>query len=205
MLVVNASPSYLSDKFGISTTTRQNAAILLDGTVASVSYGQNWAQLLATTASRSGPVDSLALFPAQFKDAFSDPRNAWVANASVIFTPFHVHTWYSVKDNLSYAQVKIYEMNITSGGASLIRAFVTKGDGSGYGLYDPRTTNEMYPAYDRYAKNELIPKPLEAIHLGLAISAARSEAQSTRSFQLSGLSATHERFPVSYHRAAPPG
>ncbi|MFZ8857023.1 MAG: hypothetical protein ACO2O1_02100, partial [Candidatus Caldarchaeales archaeon] len=117
--------------------------------------------------SRAGPVDSLALHPNQFATAFSDPRNAWVANASVIFTPFHVHTWYSVKDNLSYAQVKIYEMNITTGGASLIRAFVTKNDGSGYGLYDPRTTNEMHPAHGRYANNELIPIPLEAIHLGL--------------------------------------
>jgi hypothetical protein len=134
-----------------------------------VPYGETWAQLLGLPAinGRAGPVDSLALHPAQFASAFGVPRNAWVANASVIFTPFHVHTWYSVKDNLSYAQVKIYEMNVTTGGASLLRAFVTKGDGSGYGLYDPRTTNEMYPAHGRYAGNELIPIPLEAIHLGL--------------------------------------
>jgi hypothetical protein len=171
MLVVNASPAYLSAKFGLPGTTRQNATILLDGLRRAVSYGESWADLLNTQSnSRSGPVDSLALDPDQFANAFNDPyaRTAWVANASVIFTPFHVHTWYSVKDNLSYAQVKIYEMNITTGGASLIRAFVTKGDGSGYGLYDPRTTNEMYPVWGtRYRDNDLIPIPLEAIHLGL--------------------------------------
>jgi hypothetical protein len=170
MLVVNASPGYLQAKFGISTTTRRNATILLDGTVAHRPYGDSWATLLNTAPalSRAGPVDSLALFPGQFATAFNDPyaRTAWVANASVIFTPFHVHTWYSVKDNLSYAQVKIYEMNVTTGGASLIRAFVTKGDGSGYGLYDPRTTGEMYPVWGvRYKDNELIPIPLQAINL----------------------------------------
>ncbi len=173
MLVVNASRSYLESKFGITIwatgENRRNATILMDGTVYDVPYGDTWADLLAPaeTNGRAGPVDSLALFPAEFATAFADPRNAWVANASVIFTPFHVHTWYSTKDNLSYAQVKLYEMNITTGGASLIRAFVTKGDGSGYGLYDPRTTNEMYPAHDRYEDNELIPIPLEAVHLGL--------------------------------------
>jgi hypothetical protein len=170
MLVVNASPAYLSAKFGLSTTTRLNGTVLLDGTPAfTASYGESWATLLNTySGSRSGPVDSLALFPDQFANAFNDPyaRTAWVANASVIFTPFHVHTWYSVKDNLSYAQVKIYEMNVTTGGASLIRAFVTKGDGSGYSLYDPRTTNEMYPVWGtRYRDNDLIPIPLQAINL----------------------------------------
>jgi hypothetical protein len=168
MLVVNASPAYLSAKFGLPGATRQNATILLDGERYAVSFGQNWAELLGASDSRAGPVDSLALHPNQFATAFSDPRNAWVANASVIFTPFHVHTWYSVKDNLSYAQVKIYEMNVTADSSTstrtLIRAFVTKGDGSGYGLYDPRTTNEMYPAHGRYANNELIPIPLQAVN-----------------------------------------
>jgi hypothetical protein len=168
MLVVNASPAYLSAKFGLPGATRQNATILLDGEKYAVSFGQNWAELLGASDSRAGPVDSLALHPNQFATAFSDPRNAWVANASVIFTPFHVHTWYSVKDNLSYAQVKIYEMNVTADSSTstrtLIRAFVTKGDGSGYGLYDPRTTNEMYPAHGRYANNELIPIPLQAVN-----------------------------------------
>ena len=149
MLVVNASPTYMNAKFGppilAASTTRRNATILLDGSRFDVPYGQSWADLLNTqSGSRAGPVDFLALFPGQFANAFNDPyaRTAWVANASVIFTPFHVHTWYSVKDNLSYAQVKIYEMNVTTNTQSLIRAFVTKGDGSGNSLYDPRTTNE---------------------------------------------------------------
>ncbi|MEM0374897.1 MAG: hypothetical protein QXP43_01140, partial [Nitrososphaerota archaeon] len=114
-LVVNASPRYLSLKTGIPITgtfnpptsldnARHNATILMTGNGYIVAYGTSWAGLLAVSRSRSGPIDSLALFPAQFANAFSDPRNAWVANASVIFKHFHVHTWYSVKDNLSYAQ-----------------------------------------------------------------------------------------------------
>jgi len=176
MLVVNASPAYMTAKLGAAFTERRNATVLLYGGVFNVPYGQSWADLLNTqSGSRAGPVDFLALFPAQFANAFRDDpnnpnraRTAWVANASVIFTPFHVHTWYSFKDNLSYAQVKIYEMNVTTGTQSLIRAFVTKGDGSGYSLYDPRTTNEMYPVWgNRYKDNDLIPIPLQAIHLGL--------------------------------------
>jgi hypothetical protein len=184
MLVVNASPTYMNAKFGppilAASTTRRNATILLDGSRYDVPYGQSWAALLGQSGSRAGPVDFLALFPNQFKDAFSDPRNAWVANASVIFTPFHVHTWYSVKDNLSYAQVKIYFLNRTDPNskgiapgadekAELLRAFVTKDDGSGYGLYDPRTTGEMYPAHGRYEKNELIPIPLTAVNWNTTI------------------------------------
>ncbi|MEM2232208.1 MAG: carboxypeptidase-like regulatory domain-containing protein [Nitrososphaerota archaeon] len=181
MMVINASTRYIQSKIG-QGHWRTNATVLMDGTVVAVwlpwtsNYGPS---LMSNTGGRAGPVDFVAMSPANFSTAFGTQseyvlgstryaRNAWVANASVVFTPFHVHTWYSVKDNLSYAQVKIYEMNITTGGASLIRAFVTKGDGSGYGLYDPRTTNEMYPVYGtRYKTNELVPIPLEAIHLGL--------------------------------------
>jgi len=86
----------------------------------------------------------------------------------VIFKPFHVHTWYSVLDNLSYAQIKIYDLNHTAAtsSASLLRAVVTKGDGSGNSLYDPRTTGEMYPVYgDRWKDNELVPIPLQAINI----------------------------------------
>jgi hypothetical protein len=171
MLVVNASPAYMNAKLGISPplAERRNATVLLDGSrFVTTAFGQSWATLLGQSGSRAGPVDFLALFPDQFASAFNDPyaRTAWVANASVIFKPFHVHTWYSVKDNLSYAQVKIYEMNVTTGGASLTRAFVTKGDGSGNSLYDPRTTNEMYPVWGtRYRDNELVPIPLEAINI----------------------------------------
>lgn len=178
MLVVNASTNYIQSKIGTGHW-RTNATVLMDGSVHAAwlpwtsTYGPS---LLSTTGGRAGPVDFVAMSPANFSTAFGTQseyvlgstryaRNAWVANASVIFTPFHVHTWYSTKDNLSYAQVKIYEMNITSGAASLIRAFVTKGDGSGNSLYDPRTTNEMYPVYGtRYKTNELVPIPLAAVN-----------------------------------------
>ncbi|MEM2857853.1 MAG: hypothetical protein QW263_02770 [Nitrososphaerota archaeon] len=178
MMVINASTRYIQSKIG-QGHWRTNATVLMDGTVRAVwlpwtsTYGPS---LLSNTGGRAGPVDFVAMSPANFSTAFGTQseyvigstryaRNAWVANASVVFTPFHVHTWYSTKDNLSYAQVKIYEMNITSGAASLIRAFVTKGDGSGNSLYDPRTTNEMYPVYGtRYKTNELVPIPLAAVN-----------------------------------------
>ncbi|MEM3964951.1 MAG: hypothetical protein QW584_04420, partial [Thermofilaceae archaeon] len=68
---------------------------------------------------------------------YSTPETAFLANASVAFKRFHVHTWYGLKDNLSYAQVKIYDINHTaaSDSESLLRAFITKGDGSGNSLY----------------------------------------------------------------------
>jgi hypothetical protein len=193
MLVVNGSRSYLTSKFGPILDPgeqRRNATILLDGSVDSVPYGPNtgsWAALLGATGGRAGPVDSLALFPAEFNNTFSDPRNAWVANASVVFTPFRVHTWYSLKDNLSYAQVKVYFLNrtdIASGApetAELLRAFVTKGDGSGYGLYDPAATKELYPTtVTRYSENELVPIPLEAVHIQLRAAMLADAVQAAR-------------------------
>jgi hypothetical protein len=53
---------------------------------------------------------------------------------------------------------------------------VTKGDGSGNSLYDPRTTGEMYPVYgDRWKDNELVPIPLQAINIQSYAKAPYSE------------------------------
>ncbi len=99
---------------------------------------------------------------------FSKPENALLAKAAVAFKRFHVHTWYDLKDNLSYAQVKIYDINHTaaSDSKSLLRAFITKGDGSGNSLYDPAATGELYPADSKTIKdNEWVPIPLQVMRL----------------------------------------
>ncbi|MEM3922174.1 MAG: hypothetical protein QXG25_04765, partial [Nitrososphaerota archaeon] len=93
---------------------------------------------------------------------------AYLAKAAVTFKRFHVHTWYDLKDNLSYAQVKIYDINHTaaSDSESLLRAFITKGDGSGNSLYDPAATGELYPADSKTIKdNEWVPIPLQVMRL----------------------------------------
>lgn len=186
-LVINASTSYIQSKIGSTDSGgrpinwRTNATVLLDGSIYSVwspwqTSTPTTTSLMSISSGRAGPIDFVAMSPANFSTAFGSQseytlagvpyaRNAWVANASVIFKHFHVHTWYSLKDNLSYAQVKLYEMNITTGEASLMRAFVTKGDGSGNSLYDPRTTREMFPVGTRYAANELVPVPLAAVNI----------------------------------------
>ncbi|MEM3395696.1 MAG: hypothetical protein QXT12_06785, partial [Nitrososphaerota archaeon] len=115
----------------------------------------------------------LSQSPKEFSEAHSHKTaaDAWVGYGAVIFKPFHVHTWYSVLDNLSYAQIKIYDLNHTdaSSKASLLRAVVTKGDGSGNSLYDPSQTGEMYPVYkdrlDEWKDNELVPIPLQAVNI----------------------------------------
>ncbi|MEM4005348.1 MAG: hypothetical protein QXM43_06915, partial [Desulfurococcaceae archaeon] len=64
---------------------------------------------------------------ASFSKVFNKPENAWVAHAAKIFKLFHVHSWYDVKDNLSFAQIKIYDLDHTdpTSEASLIQAAVT--------------------------------------------------------------------------------
>lgn len=51
------------------------------------------------------------------------PVNAWIARAAKMFKVFHVHSWYNVKDNLSFAQIKIYNLDYTdpTSEASLIQ------------------------------------------------------------------------------------
>ncbi|HDJ66365.1 MAG TPA: hypothetical protein ENF33_01430, partial [Nitrososphaeria archaeon] len=88
----------------------------------------------------SGPFDylngsniDLGTFATIFgnETAEGTPVNAWVAKAAKIFKLFHVHSWYGVKDNLSFAQIKIYDLDHTdpTSEASLIQAAVTGEDG----------------------------------------------------------------------------
>jgi hypothetical protein len=105
--------------------------------------------------------------PQMFAAAHSDPRNASVAHAAYIFKLFHEHTWYSVKDNLTYATIFIYDTDHTAAGStqSLIQAAITGPDGQS------RYTREIYPRSQglgpngRFRDNNLVPIPLQTIRL----------------------------------------
>jgi hypothetical protein len=114
----------------------------------------------------AGPVDHMDMLPAWFAAAHSDPRNASVAHAAYIFKLFHEHTWYSVKDNLTYATIFIYDTDHTAADStqSLIQAAITGDDGQS------RYTREIYPRAQglgpegRFRNNRLVPIPLQTIN-----------------------------------------
>jgi len=95
-----------------------------------------------------------------------DPVNAWVARVAKIFKLFHVHSWYDTKDNLSFAQIKIYDLDHTSPTSedSLIQAAVTGEDGQS------RYTKEVYPPEEiekdgTFKNNPYVPIPLQIFNL----------------------------------------
>ncbi|MEM1558368.1 MAG: hypothetical protein QXG12_07235, partial [Thermoproteota archaeon] len=122
----------------------------------------------------SGPFDilngtsvNLASFARIFGNETSagTPVNAWVARAAKMFKVFHVHSWYNIKDNLSFAQIKIYDLDNTDPAkeSSLIQAAVTGEDGQS------RYTREIYPSdaleYRKFWDNHLVPIPLQIFNL----------------------------------------
>jgi len=111
-------------------------------------------------------VDYTTLTPAEFEDTYTED-NPYVAEAAIVFKVFHAHTWYDTKDSLSYAQIKIYDINHTAADSadSLLRAVVT--DESGNSLYDPAETGELYTAGDTnpFEDNNYVPIPLQVMHL----------------------------------------
>ncbi|MCS7136021.1 MAG: carboxypeptidase-like regulatory domain-containing protein [Aigarchaeota archaeon] len=68
-----------------------------------------------------------------FAAIYNKPEKAFVTQCAVIWMKFHTHTWYSLLDNLSYAQVRVYDLNYTAHGvsatseATLVGAAVTLG------------------------------------------------------------------------------
>ncbi|MEM2614560.1 MAG: hypothetical protein QXO15_10150, partial [Nitrososphaerota archaeon] len=122
----------------------------------------------------SGPFDILngtSVSLASFAKIFGNetkagtPVNAWIARAAKMFKIFHVHSWYNIKDNLSFAQIKIYDLDHTdpASEASLIQAAVTGEDGQS------RYTREIYPSkaleYRKFWDNHLVPIPLQIFNL----------------------------------------
>jgi hypothetical protein len=121
---------------------------------------------------KNGPFDVLdsadgSATPKWFSDTFNDPRNAWVARAAKIFKVFHEHTWYSIKDNLSYAMVFIYDLDHTPVNSehSLLEACITSGEGDGQCRYN----REVYPpqalSYRGFQDNIFVPIPLQIMNL----------------------------------------
>jgi len=125
--------------------------------------------MTTSTSNASGSFDYLngsKVNLGSFAKAFNKPENAWVARAAKIFKVFHVHSWYSVKDNLSFAQIKIYDLDHTdpTSEASLIQAAVTGEDGQS------RYTREIYPPEEgltdgKFENNKLVPIPLQIFNL----------------------------------------
>jgi hypothetical protein len=114
----------------------------------------------------SGPVDIVFYNsgPITFQSNHRDPRNAWVARAAYIFMLFHEHTWYDVKDNLTYSIIFIYDVDHTPADSprSLLQAAITGNDGQS------RYTREIYPSEQgstgRFRDNKLVPIPLQTIN-----------------------------------------
>jgi hypothetical protein len=114
----------------------------------------------------SGPVDIVFYNsgPITFQSNHRDPRNAWVARAAYIFMLFHEHTWYDVKDNLTYSIIFIYDVDHTPADSprSLLQAAITGNDGQS------RYTREIYPreqgSTGRFRDNKLVPIPLQTIN-----------------------------------------
>jgi hypothetical protein len=172
-LTVNGTISF-GLKFGIplapSGTTLTNATIGDDGVLVDHVSGLGASDFVfnAPAPFRAGPVDHMDMTPQMFAAAHSDPRNASVAHAAYIFKLFHEHTWYSVKDNLTYATIFIYDTDHTAASStqSLIQAAITGPDGQS------RYTREIYPRSQglgpsgRFRDNRLVPIPLQTVRLG---------------------------------------
>ncbi|MEM2182505.1 MAG: hypothetical protein QXK84_07440, partial [Nitrososphaerota archaeon] len=157
-----ADPTKIQDMIGFPVTVPGNYSVNIDGSL----YTH---PMTGFDFSKSGTFDLLdgtGVNLASFAKAFNKPENAWVARAAKIFKLFHVHSWYYVKDNLSFAQIKIYDLDHTdpTSEASLIQAAVTGEDGQS------RYTREIYPPEEglkdgRFENNKLVPIPLQIFNI----------------------------------------
>jgi hypothetical protein len=155
--------------YGFNVTRNDDGLFDLHPTGAGVNFDFN----LPFAGYKSGPVDFLdkaigiGYPPADFAGNFSTPGRAWVARAAYMFKVFHEHTWYGVKDNLTYATIFIYDTDHTPAGSttSLIQAAITGDDGQS------RYTREIYPAKEglgptgKFRDNRLVPIPLQVLNL----------------------------------------
>ncbi|MEM3865754.1 MAG: hypothetical protein QW724_08210, partial [Nitrososphaerota archaeon] len=159
----NADPTKIQDMIGFPVTVPGNYSVNIDGSLYTHPAATGF------DFSKSGTFDLLdgdSVNLASFAKAFNKPENAWVARAAKIFKLFHVHSWYDVKDNLSFAQIKIYDLDHTdpTSEASLIQAAVTGQDGQS------RYTREIYPPEEglkdgKFENNKLVPIPLQIFNI----------------------------------------
>jgi hypothetical protein len=156
------SQSFYNKFIGNSTNPRPepaNYTIGDDGILIKHATDFNWS---IRAPFGSGPVD-VVLYntgPITFQANHGSTRNAWVARAAYIFMLFHEHTWYSTKDNLTYATIFIYDTDHTRADStkSLIQAAITGPDGQS------RYTREITSS-GKFANNSLVPIPLQTINL----------------------------------------
>jgi len=158
--------------FGISSICGENKpnanfSLSMTGELQNVTYADS-----SNGFNFTGPFDFMTINASAFAEVFGNetedglPVNAWVAQTAKIFKLFHVHSWYSVKDNLSFAQIKIYDLDHTGAASeeSLIQAAVTGEDGNS------RYTREVYPPEEalddgKFENNPYVPIPLQIFNL----------------------------------------
>ncbi|MEM4227960.1 MAG: hypothetical protein QW793_07285, partial [Candidatus Caldarchaeum sp.] len=176
-LTVNATERFKHALIGAPFTTipyGANVTLNDDGLwdIHPTGPGVNFDFNLPRAGYKSGPVDFLdnatgtGYDPKWFAGNFSTPGRAWVARAAYMFKVFHEHTWYGVKDNLTYATIFIYDTDHTDASStqSLIQAAITGNDGQS------RYTREIYPrsagvGTGKFAQNRLVPIPLQILNL----------------------------------------
>ncbi|MEM2216036.1 MAG: hypothetical protein QXP57_05655, partial [Nitrososphaerota archaeon] len=157
-----ADPTKIRDMIGFPVTVPGNHSVNIDGLL----YTHPVAGFDFSKSGTFDLLDGTGVNLASFAKAFNKPENAWVARAAKIFKLFHVHSWYDVKDNLSFAQIKIYDLDHTdpTSEASLIQAAVTGEDGQS------RYTREIYPPEEglkdgKFENNKLVPIPLQIFNI----------------------------------------
>ncbi|MCL7385008.1 MAG: hypothetical protein LZ158_01395, partial [Thaumarchaeota archaeon] len=149
MITVNATESWY-DQFGVTTTYKnKNATLSMAGKWDDATTSHDGSNFFDFR--KNGPVALLKMTPGNFS-YYNAPERAFVVNCSVTWLKFHTHTWYSLKDNLSYAQIRVFDLNYSKHGASatspasLVGAAVTVGaDG----------------------QSKWVPIPLQTMHLDL--------------------------------------
>jgi len=126
MIKVNPT-EYEYKRIGIPTTyVGKNVTIKMDGTIGTPDSPFDF--------TKNGPV---VLWKStgvgDFATIYNKPEKAFVTQCAVIWMKFHTHTWYSLNDNIAYAQVRVYDLNYTNHGvsatseATLVGAAVTLG------------------------------------------------------------------------------
>ncbi len=108
------------------------------------------------------------LGPGAFAAFHANASYAFLANCSILWKKFHTHTWYGIRDNLSYAQVRVYDLNYTAnslGGVSALSEATLVGAGVTKALY--RGDSKLRDAAD--GQTPWIPIPTQTFHLGLRL------------------------------------
>jgi len=148
MITVNPTESWYK-QFGAIGMSDTNATLSMAGTWVDATTSHDGSNFFDFR--KNGPVALLSMTPGNFS-YYNAPERAFVTVCAVTWLKFHTHTWYSLKDNLSYAQIRVFDLNYSNHGASatspasLVGAAVTVGANG---------------------QSKWVPIPLQTMHLGL--------------------------------------